>query len=711
MSDKADDDKAGDDKAGDGRADDEPTEPSPPLDSALRPQRDLGAKLKRWAPYVGAYAAGVLSAVLVVVIGANAAGTGRVREGTTIAGKALGDLDARDAKKAVAAFGEEIAAKPITLFSGEKEVVVEPGKFGFRVDVEATVAAAMAAGEGKTAFEAVALWLRGGARSVPLIVALDEAAFEKLAAEWETQVLDDAAFDGGIAIEAGQAVARMPRAGTGIDRGALRERVTTALARGAAGPIEIPTQKTEPKLSAADVSAALTRANELLGGPIILTREGNDDADEPKKAEPPPEPRKKKKKRRKGDPDVEPEALPPAPEPRQTGPIELRFTEEDLAAAVRTRAESDPTPRLVVELDPMALTPALERISKRLEDPARDARFAFNERDQVTIIPSREGTRVDPAKVASALLAASSTKERRGELPVDLGAKPALSTDDARALGIKGLVTQFTTQFPCCQPRVKNIKRIAELMDGVIVKPGDRFSVNERIGPRTSDRGFVLAPSIEDGEMVDTVGGGVSQFATTFYNALLDGGYALVERKPHSIWFSRYPMGHEATLSFPKPDLVFRNDTAAGVVVKVEVAKTYVKVKLFGDNGGRRVERKVSGRFDIKEPPNEYVANDSLDSADEDVKEGGQAGWSLDVGRIITMPDGTKKEETRRVKYRARPRVVEVHSCRIPKNEKGHTGKKCPESKLEDGEEKSDKDHAAVQGNEGKALEDPGALP
>lgn len=671
--------------------------------------RDGRTLLRRWAPYAATYAAGVLSALLVIAIGANAASTGRIRAGTTIAGKQMGDLDAGDAKKAVAAFGEELGAKPITLFSGDKEVVVEPSKIGFRVDVDATVAAAMAAGEGKTTFEAVALWFRGGARAVPLVVAIDDAAYEKLASEWETQVLDDAAFDGGIAVEAGKAVAQLPRAGTGIDKAALREKLLGALAKGASEPIEIPKAKTEPHLGPAEVNAALARANELLAGPIVLIRDGGAE-EEPKKAEPPPEPRKKKKKRKKGD---EPDEPTPAPrEEKQTGPIELRFTEEDLAAAMRTRTELEPAPRLVVELDPKALTPALERISKRLEDPARDARFSIDEKDQVTIVPSREGTRVDPAKVADALLKVSTTKERRGELPVDLGAKPALSTEDARALGIKGLVSQFTTQFPCCQPRVKNIKRIAELMDGVVVKPGDRFSVNELIGPRTSDRGFVLAPSIEDGEMVDTVGGGVSQFATTFYNTLLDGGYAILERKPHSIWFSRYPMGHEATLSFPKPDLVFRNDTAAGVIVKTEVAKTYVKVKLFGDNGGRRVERKVSGRFDIKEPPNEYVANDAMDSGDEDVKEGGQAGWSLDVGRIITMPDGTKKEETRRVKYRARPRVVEVHSCRIPKNEKGHTGKKCPESKLEDGEEKDGEkaDPHGIKGDEVKR-EDPTSLP
>lgn len=632
-------------------------------------------RLRRWGPYAAAYAAGVLSAVLVVVIGANAAGTGRVREGTTVAGRPMGDLDAADARKAIAALGEELAARPLTLFAGDREVVLEPSKVGFRIDVDATVEAALAAGEGKGFFEAVALWFRGGARALPLVVAIDDAALHHLADEWEPQLVDDPPFDGGIAVEGGRPVAQPPRAGTGIDRAALRERIVAALARAAAEPVEVPRTRVEPRLDAADIEHALDRARAILAGPVVLVREA--EAAAPAPAAPPP--RKKGKKRKKAEPEEEAPA-------EAMGPIEVAFDEATLAGALRTRAELAPSPHLVVELDPQALAPTLERVAKKLEDPARDARFEIDERDQVTIVPSRVGTKVDPAKVADAILRAAGTPDRRGPLPVEHGAKPALTTEDAQALGIRGLVSKFNTQFPCCQPRVKNIRRIAELIDGVIVKPGDRFSVNELVGPRTAERGFVLAPSIEDGEMVDTVGGGVSQFATTLYNAVLDGGYAIVERKPHSFWFSRYPMGHEATLSFPKPDLVFRNDTAAGVLIKAEVGKTYVKVRLFGDNGGRRVERKVSGRFELKEPPNEYLANDSIDPEEEEVKEQGQAGWSLDVGRVVHFPDGTKKEEERRVRYRARPRVVEVHSCKVPKGEKGHTGKKCPEPPKDDAE-------------------------
>jgi vancomycin resistance protein YoaR len=178
--------------------------------------------------------------------------------------------------------------------------------------------------------------------------------------------------------------------------------------------------------------------------------------------------------------------------------------------------------------------------------------------------------------------------------------------------------------------------------------------------------------------MVDALGGGASQFTTTFFNALFHGGYDILERQPHTYWFSRYPEGHEATLSWPKPDVIFRNDTAAGLLIKCRYTDTTISVKLYGDNGGRKVQAKVSARSDITKPPIELIANPALPPEEEKTKESGQIGWSIIVSRLVTYADGTKKEERRKVTYKPRVRRVEVHPCRIPAGEPGHTGEKCP---------------------------------
>ena len=97
-----------------------------------------------------------------------------------------------------------------------------------------------------------------------------------------------------------------------------------------------------------------------------------------------------------------------------------------------------------------------------------------------------------------------------------------------------------------------------------------------------------------------------------------------------------------------------------GATVSAEVGKTYVKVRLFGDNGGRRVERKVSGRFQIKEPPDEYLANDSIDPEEEEVKEPGQAGWSRPHGGCARGAQHRYHDELRTSLYHHRQRAGDL---------------------------------------------------
>jgi vancomycin resistance protein YoaR len=98
-----------------------------------------------------------------------------------------------------------------------------------------------------------------------------------------------------------------------------------------------------------------------------------------------------------------------------------------------------------------------------------------------------------------------------------------------------------------------NIHRIADIVDGHVVLPGEQFDLNELTGPRDRARGFVDAPQILDGEFVDRIGGGISQFVTTMFNAVFFSGLKDVEHSPHSYYISRYPPGREATISYPSP--------------------------------------------------------------------------------------------------------------------------------------------------------------
>lgn len=169
------------------------------------------------------------------------------------------------------------------------------------------------------------------------------------------------------------------------------------------------------------------------------------------------------------------------------------------------------------------------------------------------------------------------------ELPED---RPDLTTEDAEALGIVqeiGQPTAFgpTTNHACCESRVTNIHRIADLVRGVVIKPGETFSVNDHVGRRTTENGFVSAGVIYNGEFTEDVGGGVSQFATTLFNAALYAGLDIPEYQSHSIYISRYPRGHEATINFPNVDLKIRNNTEYGVLIWPTYTDTSITVHLY----------------------------------------------------------------------------------------------------------------------------------
>lgn len=163
---------------------------------------------------------------------------------------------------------------------------------------------------------------------------------------------------------------------------------------------------------------------------------------------------------------------------------------------------------------------------------------------------------------------------------------PRLSDDATAAAWADGTfitepIAQFTTYHGCCENRVVNIHTIADALTGAYLVPGDTLSLNEFIGPRTREKGYLAAGAIRGGHMTDEVGGGVSQFVTTLFNAAFYAGLDLDEYQSHTVYFSRYPFGREATLSIPGPDLVLTNNTDYPVLIWPTYTSTSITVTIY----------------------------------------------------------------------------------------------------------------------------------
>jgi vancomycin resistance protein YoaR len=553
----------------------------------------------------------------------------------TIAGEAVGGEAESAILRRLEGRAKTFGKQPLEVQLADKRSRLSAEELGVELAVKDSVARALAEGRSASGWQNVGSYLRSlwGERSLEAVARVDAGRFSEKLRQVEKQLIDDPPSPGSVEFSGTTARAVAPRAGRQIDVDHARRAIVAALMQ--ARPAETPRVRlaalrlTQPVAPGA-LERALAEAVRAVSGPVTLRAEGRS----------------------------------------------LRLEAAELAPLI---ASTPVGGQLELKLDLPKVEALLEARRAALEAPARNAGFEVSNKDEVTVVPGAAGRSLRAPELANALWQAALAPEREGALPLVPEPLPQRSTEQAEQLGIRHLVASFTTRHPCCQARVENIHRIATLLDGLVVEPGQTVSVNAIVGPRTPKNGFVLAPGIEDGEMVDTMGGGVSQFATTFFNALFHAGYDIIERQPHSYWFPRYPMAHEATLSWPKPDIVFKNDTSAGMLVKTSFTKTTITVKLYGDMGGRRVTSSVSERRDIVKPPVELLGNRDVPPDEEKVKDGGMIGWSVIASRIVTFADGTKKEERRKVTYKPKARRVEVHPCRIPDGEPGATGERCPE--------------------------------
>jgi vancomycin resistance protein YoaR len=224
------------------------------------------------------------------------------------------------------------------------------------------------------------------------------------------------------------------------------------------------------------------------------------------------------------------------------------------------------------------LVPALDAAKlRRVAEPAvkkvelvkpKDATVRLvNGRPQV--VAAVNGTDVTADDLKKAVEPALTAKGGERTVSVELtGAKAKFSTEDARKLGIKEVTGEFTTYFPYAPYRNTNIGRAAELINGTVLKPGEIFSLNRVVGERTAANGFVEGFVIQGGKFKRELGGGVSQSATTTFNAMFFAGLKDIEHRPHTLFINRYPPGREATVSWPNLDMSFQNDTKYGVLVQ-----------------------------------------------------------------------------------------------------------------------------------------------
>lgn len=274
------------------------------------------------------------------------------------------------------------------------------------------------------------------------------------------------------------------------------------------------------------------------------------------------------------------------------------------------------------------------------------------------VVPSHPGRTISLAALARELPAAvvKQGAARRIDLPT-VAKKPRVSTQRAAALGVKEVVGEFTTRFPYAKYRNVNIGRAARLIDDTFLPPGAVFSLNHEVGKRTAANGFTTGLVINRGRLREELGGGVSQLATTTFNAMWGAGLEDVEHHPHAFYIDRYPMGREATVWWGGLDMRFRNDTTYGVVVQATMRPSapgrqgVLTVRLWSTK-----HRTVSS-WTLKRPGARPIKT-VYDGGTRCVPQAGVPGFDVAYGRTISQGGKLDRRASYRWAYQAEDRVI-----------------------------------------------------
>jgi len=250
-----------------------------------------------------------------------------------------------------------------------------------------------------------------------------------------------------------------------------------------------------------------------------------------------------------------------------------------------------------LSLDDNKINIFLEKIAKEVNITPQNAMLTIAGGKATVFVPSRDGYIIDVADGNAQIKNAFTSDDRIAHLKVNK--KPAeVREDNLNSLGIKDLVASGTSNFVGSPfNRAHNVKTGASKFNGLIIDPDQIFSFNKLVGAVDASTGYVEGLVIKDNKTVPEYGGGLCQVSTTMFRTALNAGLPIIERYPHAYPVQYYsPVGTDSTVYSPNPDLKFKNDTGAHILIQYNVTGTILKFEFYGTKTAKTV--KFSGKED-----------------------------------------------------------------------------------------------------------------
>lgn len=305
----------------------------------------------------------------------------------------------------------------------------------------------------------------------------------------------------------------------------------------------------------------------------------------------------------------------------------------------------------------------LQEIREAVERPPCDARLLINEDGSRQIVPERTGVTLPPKPVEH-ILRALQALETTVHIPVQT-LQPRVTASHLHTITTP--LAQASTRYSEAQRnRSHNIRQATARIHGTVLLPGDVFSYNQTVGPRTLREGFRKAPVIINGELVPGDGGGVCQVSTTLYMTALQAGLQIVQRSKHAFPIGYAPAGLDATVVYGVLDLRFRNNTDYPIAIAAHARRGRMQVSIWGAEQAYhkvRIQRIVHRIFGA---PVKTIPAPHLPSGVRRVVTKGHCGMLVSVYRMIREPGKPPtREKISTDSYRPQAGVVLVGQAKL----------------------------------------------
>ena len=470
----------------------------------------------------------------------------------------LGGLTEADVVQAGTDLTTRFSSEPLTITIGDTSVSTDPVSLGARIDGERLAADALAARRGGFFLFRPFRWIGTffSDETIEAHYVFDDALANQATLDLINPLLTMPS-DPELGLSGNMLTVIPGSDGAIVDPGVLAAALPAAIESGSPYEVTVPSIPLKPDVGSAELKAIMAEANEATADPIVI----------------------------------------------QVLDTQVELDGTDIRSWISLSPDAQ-TLDWIVDTD--KATAALQPLFPTLGEEGQQATFKVIDGEPI-IVPAAEsvvccdeqtGDLIKIGLMAAAIVDegsedpdAENEDKDDEEAPIDpslrvIRLQPSIAGSDEgvaelEALGIIEEISTFTTNHKCCENRVTNIQLMASIVQGYVIRPGESFDLNDVVGRRTSAAGFKPAGAIANGILEAQVGGGVSQFTTTIFNAAFFGGLDINEYQSHSLYFSRYPKGREATVSFPKPDFIISNPTEYGVLVWPTWTDTSITVTFY----------------------------------------------------------------------------------------------------------------------------------